>query len=140
MGTWSSGILESDSAQDFIDQVRGMPVEERLASVEDLLAKVAADASVINREFLPEEVVAAVAIVAAAATKSRDFVWMNDENFLDAVHGIRRQGQLHNVALAALSEVADGDDAFLLAGWKDDGDRAAVVRQVDEIRAVLSGV
>ncbi|WP_245607949.1 hypothetical protein [Streptomyces hokutonensis] len=120
--------------------MKGLPLEERLASVEDVLAKVAADASVINRDFLPEEVVAAVAIIAAAATESRDYVWMNDENFLDAIQGIRRQGQLHNVALAALSEVADGDDAFLLAGWKDDGDRAAVVRQVDEIRAVLSGV
>ncbi|MFD7323979.1 DUF4259 domain-containing protein [Streptomyces sp. NPDC059875] len=138
MGTWGCGVLESDSAQDFIDQAGGLPIEGRLASVEDLLRKVAADASVINREFLPEEVIAAVAIIAAAATDSRDYAWMEGANFLDAIRGIRPQGQLHDVALAALREVAEGDDAFLLAGWKNDSDRAAIVRQVDEIKAVLA--
>lgn len=138
MGTWGCGVLESDSAQDFIDQVRGLPIEGRLASVADLLRKVTADASVINRDFLPEEVIAAVAIVAAAATDSRDYAWMDDENFLDAIRGIRPQVQLHDVALAALREVAEGDNSFLLAGWKNDSDRTAMAQQVDEIKAVLA--
>ncbi|MBT2457335.1 DUF4259 domain-containing protein [Streptomyces sp. ISL-86] len=138
MGTWGFGVLESDSAQDFIDQVRALPIEGRLTTVTDLLREVAADASVINREFLPEEVIAAVAIVAAVATESRDYAWMDGENFLDAIRGIQPQGQLHDVALVALREVAEGDNSFLLAGWKNDSDRTAMARQVDEIKAVLA--
>lgn len=138
MGTWGFGVLESDTAQDFIDQVRALPTEGRLTPVADILGKVAADASVINREFLPEEVIAAVAIVAALGVESHDHAWMDDENFLDAIRGIQPQSQLRGVALMALREVTEGDNSFLLAGWKDDSDRVAITRQVDEIKAVLA--
>ncbi|MFG2986982.1 DUF4259 domain-containing protein [Streptomyces sp. NPDC048258] len=138
MGTWGFGVLESDTAQDFIDQVRALPAEGRLTPVADLLGKVAADASLINREFLPEEVIAAVAIVAALGNESRNYAWMDDENFLDAIRGIQPQSQLRGVALMALREVAEGDNSFLLSGWKNDSDRAAITRQVDEIKAVLA--
>ncbi|MFI6079674.1 DUF4259 domain-containing protein [Streptomyces sp. NPDC051217] len=139
MGTWGCGVLESDSAQDFIDQARSLSVEGRLAFVEDILVKVAADASLVNREFLPEEVVVAAAIVAAASVGSHEYAWIDGDNFLDVIRDIRPQAQLHAVALGALRKVAEGDSSILLSGWKSDSDRAAVTRQIGEIKAVLSG-
>ena len=138
MGTWGAGLLDSDSAQDFLDQVKGMPVEARAAMVEQVLVRVAEDSSVVIREFVPEELVAVVAVVAATAVGSRDFEWMNNEALLEAAREMDSQTHLHDAAISALGAVAGSGSASLLSGWKSEDDRRLMQRQLDEIRSVLS--
>ncbi|MER5515344.1 DUF4259 domain-containing protein [Streptomyces sp. NPDC002763] len=137
MGTWGAGLLDSDSAQDFLDQVNGIPVEARSTKVEQVLVRVAEDPSAVNREFVPEEVVAAVAVVAVTAARSREFEWMNNETLIQVAGEMGPQDHLRDAAISALSAVAGSDDSPLLSGWKNEDDRRLMERQIDEIRSVL---
>ncbi|MEU6200452.1 DUF4259 domain-containing protein [Streptomyces sp. NPDC047061] len=137
MGTWGAGLLDSDSAQDFLDQANGMPVEARSTMVEEILVRVAEDPSVVNREFVPEEVVAAVAVVAATAARAREFEWMNNEALVEVAGEMDPQNHLRDAAISALSAVTGSGNSSLLSGWKNEDDRRSMERQLDEIRSVL---
>jgi hypothetical protein len=65
MGTWGAGLLDSDSAHDLLDQARGLSVEAKSALIGQIMIRVAEDGSLVNREFVPEEVFAAAVVVAA---------------------------------------------------------------------------
>ncbi|MFG2952003.1 DUF4259 domain-containing protein [Streptomyces adustus] len=138
MGTWGAGLLDSDSAQDFLDQAKGMPVDARSAMVEQVLVRVAEDSSVVNREFVPEEVVAAVAVVAVTAAGSCDFEWMTNEALLEVARDMDSQIHLRDAAISALGAVTGSGSSSLLSGWKSEDDRRLMERQIDEIRSVLS--
>ncbi|MDH6134908.1 hypothetical protein P3T37_004317 [Kitasatospora sp. MAA4] len=139
MGTWGAGLLDSDSAQDFLDQAKGMPTEARSALVEQVVVRVAGDASVVNREFVPEEVIAAVAIVAATITETGDYAWMHNEDLVEVTREMDPQIHLRDAAVLALAAVAGNRNSPLLSGWKSEDDLRSVEQQVDEIRSALSG-
>lgn len=138
MGTWGSGLLDSDSAQDFLDRAKEMPAEERSALIAEVLVRVAADASLVNREFVPEEVVAAAAVVAVTATESHDFDWMNNVDLLEVASQMDSQIHLRDIAISALGTVAGSGSTSVLSGWRSEDDRRSMAQQLDEIRSALS--
>ncbi|MEV4993646.1 DUF4259 domain-containing protein [Streptomyces niveus] len=139
MGTWGAGLLDSDSAQDFLDQVKGMPAEARPALVEQVVVRVAGDASVVNREFVPEEVIVAVAIIAATVAEAGDYAWMHNGDLVEMTREMDPQIHLRDAAVSALAIVAGDRNSPLLSGWKSEDDLRSVEQQVDEIRTALSG-
>src|SRR5689334_15523069 len=78
MGTWGSGPLDSDTAEDFLDELEEQPVSQRLTVVEKTFRSAIEAGGSSNSSVLPEEVMAAAAVVAANIPAGRVLVW-NEE-------------------------------------------------------------
>ncbi|WP_269799855.1 DUF4259 domain-containing protein [Pseudofrankia saprophytica] len=137
MGTWGTGPLMSDSAQDFLDQLKELPSRERISRVEGILARVAEDPAIIMREFVPEEVVAAAAVVGATVINTSAAEWVEDENLRRVVSGMPPQYSMLEIAGTALDAAMSYGDSWLISSWKSENDRRSAVAQLGEIRAAL---
>lgn len=117
MSTWGVGPLMSDSAQDFLDQVKGLPVEERVARVEAVLTRVADNPAVIMKEYVPEEVVAAAAIVAATLLEPSAAALADDETLLQVVSGMPPQGSMIESARTAFEAAVNYGNSWIISSW-----------------------
>ena len=127
MGTFGTGPFSSDGALDFLDELAEQPPERRKPTLARMFVAVRDKPEVLWREFFPDEVVAAAAIVAATLPGGQRF----DEQLealveQDLARDIRLGApapELADLALGALELVA-GPDGPWLRGWTRDEDAA----------------
>ena len=137
MGTWGTGLFASDSAQDLLDEMREAEAEVRLGRITTILERAAADPSVIMREYVPEEIVVAAAMIAATLPTDLQPEWIDDAALRDAVADIGPQTSVAFVASSALQAAIDFNDSWLISSLKDEGDRQALRRDLDGLREIL---
>jgi Domain of unknown function (DUF4259) len=137
MGTWGAGLFASDSAQDFLEEMRAASIEDRLGRVAKILERTAADPSTIMREYVPEEIIVAAAVVAATMPSARSAGWMSDAALQDAIAGIPSQTQIAALASSALQAAVDFNDSWLISSLKDEGDRQSLLRELNELKTAL---
>jgi hypothetical protein len=79
MGTWGVGPFDSDSALDYLDALRPLAPEDRSVHLERTLRAAALPDGRRERvEILPEEVIAAAAVVAANLPSGDQLPWNDD--------------------------------------------------------------
>jgi hypothetical protein len=91
MSTWGTGLFASDCAQDLLDEMREAAVDARLGKVTTILERTAADPSMIMREYVPEEIIVAAAVVAATLPADPHPDWVGDEALEVVIAGIEPQ-------------------------------------------------
>jgi hypothetical protein len=137
MGTWGAGLFASDSAQDFLDEMRAAPIEDRLGRVTKILERTAADPSIIMREYVPEEIIVAAAVVAATMPSASSVGWISDAALQDVTAGMPSQAQIAALASSALQAAMDSNDSWLISSLKDEGDRRSLLRELNELKTAL---
>jgi hypothetical protein len=111
MAAFGAGAFSSDGALEFLKEVAKETPEQRAAALEHLFRSMKDQLELVGRAFLPEQVVAAAAIVAATSIGGDQFderlqaLAANDPAF-DARLPTPVQG-LASAALEALDSVAD---------------------------------
>jgi alpha-glucosidase len=65
VGTFGTGAFSSDGAMDFLDDLAERPPERRTAALEHMFTFVENNPDRIWRDFFPDQIVAAAAIIAA---------------------------------------------------------------------------
>lgn len=73
MGTFGTGAFSSDGALDLLEQLAERPTESRTAALEHMFAFVRDNPDLLWREFFPDEIVAAAAIIAASLPGGEPF-------------------------------------------------------------------
>ncbi|GAA0919887.1 DUF4259 domain-containing protein [Virgisporangium aurantiacum] len=139
MGTFGTGPFSSDGAMDFLEELAERPPERRGPALARMFLFVKDNPELLWREFFPDEVVAAAAVVAATLPGGQQF----DERLEalvehDLVSDVRLAApapDLASAALQALTFVA-GPGGPWLQGWTSDADAA----EARETVAVLSRV
>ncbi|MEH0982371.1 DUF4259 domain-containing protein [Micromonospora sp. CPCC 205556] len=66
VGTFGTGPFSSDGALDFLEELAERPPEQHLDALRHMLTFVLTNRSLLWQEFFPDQIVAAVALVAAA--------------------------------------------------------------------------
>ncbi|GAA3251256.1 DUF4259 domain-containing protein [Dactylosporangium siamense] len=139
MGTFGTGPFSSDGAMDFLGELAERPPERRGSALARMFLFVKDNPELLWREFFPDEVVAAAAVVAAALPGGQQI----DEQLealveQDLVPDVRLPApasDLAGAALQALTFVA-GPEGPWHQGWTNDTDAA----EARETIAVLSRV
>jgi hypothetical protein len=140
MGTWGAGLFDSDSVQDVFDELREATMEARLEQVARILEHTAADPSVVMREYVPEEIVVAAAIVAATMPTTPSADWVSDVALQEVIAGMQPQTTMAAAARSALQAAMDYHDSWLISSFKDENDRRFALRQLNELKAALGAV
>lgn len=138
MGTWGTGPFASDTAQDYLDGLVALSGVERSQAVRLLLAAVVAEPSQIAEEVMPEEVIAAAALVAESLLGDGAPPWGKD----DLAHSARLEEPLAprdiGNAVRALGIVAD-PRGWYMRSWSSEVEMLEAQRALEQIRSVLSG-
>ena len=138
MGTFGTGPFSSDGAMDLLDELAERPTRLRPDAVAHMLTYILDNRDLLGREFFPDEVVAAAAVVAAAmpggeylqrllATAGHD-----PQNLIPPAPA----PALAALAVEALLFVA-GPDGPWHQGWTDQATRAEAQTTTDNLLAVL---
>ncbi|SNT64863.1 protein of unknown function [Asanoa hainanensis] len=141
MGTFGTGPFSSDGARNFLEELAARPLAQRAAELERLLVRVREQPDLLGREFFPDEVVAAAAIVAATLPFGQQFA--EDLERLvanDLVPEPRLAAparELTKIARAALLFVAGPDGAWH-RGWTTETNAAAARDTIAELSQVLA--
>ncbi|GIF09283.1 DUF4259 domain-containing protein [Actinoplanes siamensis] len=139
MGTFGTGPFSSDGAMEFLEELAERPAERRATALERMFTFVKEQPELLWREFFPEEVVAAAAVVAASLPGGHQFNQKLAELVEhDLVPDVRLAApvlDLAGAALQALTFVA-GPGGPWHQGWTNDTDAA----EARETVAVLSQV
>ena len=136
MGTWGNGPFGSDTAQDFLEQIEQLSVEERLAILERTFGAALEPQSTGDDEVLPEEVLVAASIVVANLPAGVNLSW-NDE-----VPGISNwlveqpSRRLRDLAAEALSATFPAD-GWWWASWVNPTDKDRMKESFDRIDSIL---
>ncbi|MEH1169681.1 DUF4259 domain-containing protein [Micromonospora sp. CPCC 205539] len=141
MGTFGTGPFSSDGAMDFLDKLAGRPAERRASALARMFLFVKDKPELLWREFFPDEVVAAAAIVAATLPGGQKF----DEQLMAlAEDGLASDARLAtsapdlaNSALEALLFVA-GPQGPWHQGWTSDTDAAEARDTIAALSQVLN--
>src|SRR5262249_59158418 len=72
MGTFGTGPFGSDGALDLLDELTGQPADQRRETLGRIFSRVRGHPDLLWREFFPDEIVAAAAIVAASLPGGED--------------------------------------------------------------------
>ncbi|MEV0569282.1 DUF4259 domain-containing protein [Dactylosporangium sp. NPDC050588] len=141
MGTFGTGPFSSDGAMDFLSQLAERPPERRAAALEHMFVFVKEKPDLLWREFFPDEVVAAAAVVAASLPGGHQF----DESLLALEDDLSRDvrltapaPELAAVALEVLLFVA-GPQGPWQQGWTTDTDAAEARDTIAVLSQVLGG-
>ncbi|MGW1613794.1 DUF4259 domain-containing protein [Streptomyces sp. NPDC002285] len=136
MGTWGSGPFDSDTAEDFLDELEGYPAPQRLEVVERTFrAAIEADGSP-SSSVLPEEVMAAAAVVAANVPAGHSLAW--NEEYPGITEWLAKPiaPALASSAVQALESALPADGWFWRS-WVDAGERVEAQAAIDALRSVL---
>lgn len=137
MSTWGSGLFSSDSAQDFLDEMREQAAGARLSRIRTILERTAGDQSVIMREYVPEEIVVAAAMIGATLPTDLRSEWIRDTTLQEAIADIEPQATMASVARSALQAAMDFNNGWLISSLKDEGDQQALRQELDGLKRVL---
>lgn len=138
MGTWGVGLLESDSAQDFLDEIAALDQRRRYERISQVLNSVADNPAVVMKQLVPEEAIAAVVIVASSVLTKDTYEWAtavkdvhNGSLILQEAHG------LTGVALRVLRSIVSEEHGWWTESWVSESDRQRAGRQIQEVISVL---
>ena len=127
MGTFGTGAFSSDGALDFLEELAERPVARRAAALRHMFEFVLKNPELIGREFFPDEVVAAAAVVAATLPGGRRFHErlgeLVDNGIAPDVRLASPVPEMAKTALEALLLVA-GPDGPWHRGWTSEADAA----------------
>lgn len=138
MSTWGSGLLENDSAQDFLDEIAALDQRDRYERISQVLNSVADDPAVVMKQVVPEEVIAAAVIVASSLVTDSSYEWATAVTDMRNGGLIAREAQgLARVALRALHSVVGDEHGWWTEGWVLESDRQHAGRQIQELISVL---
>ncbi|GGS00905.1 MULTISPECIES: DUF4259 domain-containing protein [Streptomyces] len=139
MGTWGTGPFDSDSAEDFLDELEKQPVSRRLAVVESTFRSAIEAGSRSNPSVLPEEVMAAAGVVAANVPAGSFLAWNEDYPSITEWLAKPIAPALASAAIQAL-EVALPADGWFWTSWVDASEREEAQAAIDSLRSVLRPV
>jgi hypothetical protein len=138
MGTWGSGLLENDSAQDFLNEIVALDQRGRYERISQALNAVADNPAVIMRQIVPEEVIAAVVIVAASVLTEAEHALAEAVNEVRDGRLTRQEAySLVSVALLALRSIVGDERGWWTESWVSESDRRHASRQIQELIAIL---
>jgi hypothetical protein len=137
MGTWGSGLFASDSAQDFLDEMRESGTDARLGRIRTILERTASDPSVIMREYVPEEIVVAAAMIGATLPTDVQANWIRDGALQEAIADIEPQVSMAPAAASALQAAMDFNDGWLLSSLRDESDRQSLQQELAGMKRIL---
>ncbi|MFU8854905.1 DUF4259 domain-containing protein [Micromonospora sp. SL1-18] len=140
MGTFGTGPFSSDGALDFLEELAERPPEQHLDALRHMFTYVLANRGLLWREFFPDQVVAAAALVAAALPGGEHLqhrlAELSDETDMAMLPA--SASDLAAPALEALLFVA-GPDGPWHQGWTTEANRLDAQRTIDELIAILRG-
>ncbi|WP_091562507.1 DUF4259 domain-containing protein [Micromonospora pattaloongensis] len=141
VGTFGTGPFSSDGALDFLEELAERPTEQQLDALRHMFTYVLANRDRLWREFFPDEVVAAAALVAATLPggehlqhRLTELAELADETDI-ALLPASASG-LAAPALEALLFVAAPDGPWH-QGWTTEADRLHAQRTIDDLVAIL---
>jgi hypothetical protein len=141
MGTFGTGPFSSDGAMDFLEDLAGRPPEHRVPALARMFLFVKDKPELLWREFFPDEVVAAAAVVAATLPGGQQFdeelKALAEDDLASAVRLAAPAPELANMALEALLFVA-GHDGPWHQGWTNDTDAAEARDTIAALSQVLT--
>lgn len=137
MGTFGTGPFCNDGALDLLDELAGQPADRRQASLERIFFLVRDRPDLLGWEFFPDEIVAAVAVVAASVPGGEDIRRdLVDQGYdADAIL-IPAADELNTSAWEALLVVA-GRDGPWHEGWADPQTAAKARQTTDQLAAIF---
>ena len=136
VGTWGTGPLQNETAEDVLDSLVDMSLAERLATVGSLFRGAITGAEAGRLLVLPEEVIAGACVVAASRAGVTTMPWLQDhpeiQDWLADVPTGTVTDARHALAVAAL------ENEHYWSSWVDDADRAEAREALDLLKAALS--
>jgi uncharacterized protein DUF4259 len=138
MGTFGTGPFSSDGALDLLDKLAGQSVGQRRELLEGIFLQVRDRPGLLGREFFPDEVVAAAAVVAAGMAGGEDI----QRDLAGQGYGISAvlvpgpDSALCAFALEALLAAA-GRDGPWHDGWVDPETAAEARQTTGRLAAIL---
>jgi len=137
VGTFGTGPFSNDSALDLLDELADQPPGQRREALERIF-QVRDRPDLLWRKFLPDEIVAAAAIVAASLPGGEDIRrdLAGQTYDVDAVLVPPPDRELTTFALQALLFAA-GPDGPWHDGWVNQQDAARARQTSDQLTAIL---
>ncbi|WP_283134316.1 DUF4259 domain-containing protein [Rhizohabitans arisaemae] len=137
MGTWGSGPFDNDTAEDFLDELEEMSPSQRQALVEKLFHSAIEGREGSRTSVLPEEVVAAAALVAANIPAGSS-IFLN-EDYPGIAEWLERPvlPALASLAIQAV-EVTFSADSWFWGSWVDTESRKEAQSAIRSLRSVLA--
>jgi alpha-glucosidase len=138
MGTFGTGPFGSDGALDLLDELASQPADQRRAALQRLFSQVRDHPHLLGREFFPDEVVAAAAVVAAGLAGGED-IRRDLDHWAPEISATLVQGPDAELTASALEAllVAAGPDGPWHHGWVDPGWAAEARQTTDRLEAIL---
>ncbi|MEU7800768.1 DUF4259 domain-containing protein [Micromonospora arborensis] len=137
MGTFGTGPFSSDGALDFLDNVAERPPQQHAVVLRHMFGYVLANRDLLWREFFPDEVVAAAALVAATLPGGERLQHrLSEVSDSSAVKLPEPVSDLAASALEALHFVA-GPGGPWHQGWTTETDRVEAQQTIDNLSAIL---
>jgi uncharacterized protein DUF4259 len=141
IGTFGTGPFSSDGAVDFLSELGDRPAGQRAAALERMFLFVREKPELLCREFFPDEVVAAAAVVAASLPGGQQFdqslQTLEDDDLARDVGLATPAPQLADIALEALRFVA-GPEGPWQQGWTTAADAAEALDTIAALSQVLA--
>ncbi|WP_164715981.1 DUF4259 domain-containing protein [Streptomyces sp. WAC 06738] len=135
-GTWGSGPFDSDAAEDFLDELEGRSAPQRLAAVERTLRSAIEGDGSSSSSVLPEEVMAAAAVVAANIPAGNSLAW--NEEVAGITEWLVKPVEPALAASAAQAlDVALPPDGWFWRSWVDMEERSEAQAAIDRLQSIL---
>ena len=138
MGTFGTGPFSSDSALDLLDELADQPSDQRRQALERIFSQVRNHPDLLWRKFLPDEIVAAAAIVAAGLPGGEEIREELSDQDYDANRVVvpAPDHELTTLALQALLFAA-GPDGPWHQGWVNQQTAAHARQTIDRLTEIL---
>jgi hypothetical protein len=137
MGTWGPWPTQNDSAMDFLDERSEEGPDLRAAKIQDVFSAVIQDPEVLGRSLVPEEVVAAAAVVASSLPSGSMLPWRAEEAIVSALISEESASAMTRDAVRAVGLATSYRGSWWHESWTNDDDRRAAESALDELRRVL---
>ncbi|MFI7033578.1 DUF4259 domain-containing protein [Microbispora hainanensis] len=137
MGTWGSGPFDSDTAEDFLEELEDQSAMERLTTLQRIFGTAVEAPGSSTIEVLPEEVTAAAAVVAANMPTGRNLSWNENEDYAITEWLDKPIPPDLAIAAAQAMEVTFPPDGWYWRSWKKDEDRTAAQTIMETLLSVL---
>ncbi|MEO3745185.1 DUF4259 domain-containing protein [Plantactinospora sp. B5E13] len=137
MGTFGTGPFSSDGALDFLDELAERPPRQHVEVLRHVFEHVLAHRELLWREFFPDQVVAAAALVAAALPGGEQLQHRLAQVF-DEPDAVLPE-PVPNLAASALDALhfVAGPGGAWHQGWTTETDRAEARQAIDDLAAIL---